>query len=210
MKRRVALVTTLVVLALCLGGLFGRLWAQKSGGLLQSLQTFSRVVDIVMSTYVEKIDPDKMIQAGIRGMLSSLDPHTEFLDQRDFNELRVRTEGQFGGIGIHIGIMDAQLTVIAPIEGTPAERAGIRGGDRIAEIEGKTTAGFTPDDAIKVLRGEPGSKVKISIARPGVKDLIPFELTRAIINIKAVPYAALLDGGIGYVRLADFSKTASA
>lgn len=210
MKRRVALVTTLVVLALCLGGLFGRLWAQKSGGLLESLQMFSRVVDIVMSTYVEKIDPDKMIQAGIRGMLSSLDPHTEFLDQRDFNELRVRTEGQFGGIGIHIGIMDQELTVISPIEGTPAERAGIRGGDRIAEIEGKTTAGFTPDDAIKVLRGEPGSKVKISIARPGVKDLIPFELTRAIINIKAVPYAALLDGGIGYVRLADFSKTASA
>ena len=123
MKRRVALVTTLVVLALCLGGLFGRLWAQKSGGLLESLQTFSRVVDIVMSTYVEKIDPDKMIQAGIRGMLSSLDPHTEFLDERDFNELKVRTEGQFGGIGINIGIMDEQLTVISPLEGTPAERA---------------------------------------------------------------------------------------
>jgi carboxyl-terminal processing protease len=209
MKRRVALVSTLVVLALCLGGLFGRLWAQKTGGLLQSLQMFSRVVDIVMSTYVEKIDPDEMIQSGIRGMLSSLDPHTEFLDERDFKELKVRTEGQFGGIGIHIGIMDEQLTVIAPIEGTPAERAGIRGGDRIAEIEGKSTEAFTTDDAIKVLRGEPGSKVKLNIARPGVKDLIPFELTREIININAVPYAALLDDGIGYVRLADFSKTAT-
>jgi carboxyl-terminal processing protease len=209
MKRRVALVTTLVVLSLCLGGLFGKLWAQKTGGLLQSLQMFSRVVDIVMSTYVEKIDPDKMIQAGIRGMLSSLDPHTEFLDERDFKELRVRTEGQFGGVGIHIGIMDEQLTVISPIEGTPAERAGIRGGDRIAEIEGKSTEGFTTDDAIKVLRGDPGSKVKLGIARPGVKDLMQFELTREIINIKAVPYAALLDDGIGYVRLADFSKTAT-
>jgi carboxyl-terminal processing protease len=209
MKRRVALVSTLVVLALCLGGLFGRLWAQKSGGLLQSLQMFSRVVDLVMSTYVERIDPDKMIQAGIRGMLSSLDPHTEFLDERDFKELKVRTEGQFGGIGIHIGIMDEQLTVIAPIEGTPAERAGIRGGDRIAEIEGKSTETFTTDDAIKVLRGEPGSKVKLRITRPGVKDLVPFELTREIINIKAVPYAALLSDGIGYVRLADFSKTAT-
>jgi carboxyl-terminal processing protease len=210
MKRRVALVTALVVLSLALGGLFGRLWAQKTGsGLLQSLQTFSRVVDIVMSTYVERIDPEKMIRSGIRGMLSSLDPHTEFLDERDFKELRVMTEGQFGGIGIHIGIMDQQLTVIAPIEGTPAERAGIRGGDRIAEIEGKSTENFTTDDAIKVLRGEPGSKVKLGIARPGVRDLIPFELTRAIINIKAVPYAALLEDGIGYVRLADFSKTAT-
>jgi carboxyl-terminal processing protease len=209
MKRRVALVTTLVVLSLFLGGLFGRLWAQKSGGLLQSLQTFSRVVDIVMSTYVERIDPDKMIRAGIRGMLSSLDPHTDFLDERDFKELQVMTEGQFGGVGIHIGIMDQQLTVISPIEGTPAERAGIRGGDRIAQIEGKSTENYTTDDAIKVLRGEPGSKVKLSIARPGVRDLIPFELTRAVINIKAVPYAAMLEDGIGYVRLADFSKTAT-
>ncbi|MBN2464390.1 S41 family peptidase [candidate division WOR-3 bacterium] len=210
MKRRVALVTTLVVLSLALGGLFGRLWAQKTGsGLLQSLQTFSRVVDIVMSTYVERIDPDKMIRSGIRGMLSALDPHTEFLDERDFKELKVMTEGQFGGIGIHIGIMDEQLTVIAPIEGTPADRAGIRGGDRIAEIEGKSTENFTTDDAIKVLRGEPGSKVKLGIARPRVRDLIPFELTRAIINIKAVPYAAVLEDSIGYVRLADFSKTAT-
>jgi carboxyl-terminal processing protease len=209
MKRRVALVAGLVALSLCLGGLFGRLWAQKTGGLLQSLQVFSRVVDIVMSTYVEKINPDKMIQAGIRGMLGSLDPHTEYLDERDFKELKVRTEGQFGGIGIHIGIMDEQLTVISPIEGTPAERAGIRGGDRIAEIEGKSTETFTTDDAVKVLRGEPGSKVKLSVARPGVTDKIPFELTRAIIDIKAVPYAALLDDSIGFVRLADFSKTAT-
>jgi carboxyl-terminal processing protease len=210
MKRRVALVTTLVVLSLGLGGLFGKLWAQKTGsGLLQSLQTFSRVVDIVMSTYVKRIDPDKMIRSGIRGMLSSLDPHTEFLDERDFKELQVMTEGQFGGIGIHIGIMDQQLTVIAPIEGTPAERAGMRGGDRIAQIDGKSTENFTTDDAIKVLRGQPGSKVRLGISRPGVRDLIQFELTRAIINIKAVPYAALLENGIGYVRLADFSKTAT-
>ena len=209
MKRRVALVTTLVVLALCLGGLFGKLWAQKTGGLLESLQMFSRVVDLVMSNYVQKVDPDKMIRSGIRGMLTSLDPHTEFLDERDFQELQVMTEGQFGGVGINIGIMDQELTVIAPIEGTPAYQAGIKGGDRIAEIEGKSTEGFTTDDAIKVLRGEPGSKVKLKIARPGVRELIPFELTRAIINIKAVPYAALLSDSIGYVRLADFSKTAS-
>lgn len=209
MKRRVALVTTLVVLALFLGGLFGKLWAQKSTGLVESLNMFSRVVGIVMSNYVEKVDPEKLIRDGIRGMLESLDPHTEFLDEQDFKELRVRTEGQFGGIGIHIGIMDQQLTVISPIEGTPADRAGIRGGDRIAKIEGKSTEGFTSDDAIKVLRGEPGTKVKIDIARPGVTDLMPFTLTREVININAVPYAGMLTDSIGYVRLADFSRTAT-
>ena len=209
MNKRVALVAGIVVLALCLGGFFGKLWAQKTATLMQSLRTFGQVVDIVLATYVEKVDPDKLIREAIRGMLGSLDPHTEFLDETDFKELKVRTEGQFGGIGINIGMMDKQLTVIAPIEGTPAERAGIRGGDRIAQIEGKTTENFTTEDAVKLLRGTPGTKVKISIARPNVRDLMPFELTREIINIKAVPYAGMLEDSIGFVRLSDFSRAAT-
>ncbi|MEO0082502.1 MAG: S41 family peptidase [candidate division WOR-3 bacterium] len=115
----------------------------------------------------------------------------------------------FGGIGIHIGIVGDVLTVIAPIEGTPAERVGIRGGDRIVEIEGKSTKGFTTEDAIKVLRGEPGTKVRIKIGRPGVSEPIPVEITREVINIKAVPYAGMIRKDIGYVRLADFSRVAS-
>lgn len=208
MKRRAAVVIS-VAAALLLGGLVGKLWAQRSQNLAQSLQLFSRVVGLVLSNYVEEIDPAELIQAGVNGMLESLDPYTTYLDSSDFGELRVRTEAQFGGIGIHIGMVDERLTVISPIEGTPAERQGIRGGDRIAEIEGESTEGFTTDDAVKLLRGEPGTKVNIGIDRPGVEDIIPVEITRAIINIKAVPYAGMVDDGVGYVRLADFSRVAS-
>ncbi len=209
MRRRVALVVGIAVLALCLGGVFGRLWAQKGPNFMQTLRTFSQVVDIVLATYVERVDPEKLVREAIKGMLNSLDPYTEFLEEADFKELRVRTEGQFGGIGIHIGTMDGQLTVIAPIEGTPAERAGIRSGDRIARIGDRSTEGFTTEDAVKLLRGEPGTRVKLSIARPGVKELLPFELTRAVINIKAVPYAGMVEEDIAFVRLADFSRVAT-
>ncbi len=208
MKRRMA-ITVAVLIAALLGGLFGRLWAQKAATLGQSLQMFSRVVGLVMTTYAEPVEPEKLIKSAIRGMLESLDPHTNFLDRADFGELKVRTEAQFGGIGIHIGIVAKRLTVISPIEGTPAERAGIRGGDRIAEIEEESTEGYTTEDAVRLLRGEPGTIVNIGIDRPGVSELIPVEITRAIINIKAVPFAGIVGDSVGYVRLADFSKVAS-
>lgn len=197
------------LVAAFVGGLLGRLWAQRGVNLTESLQMFSRVVGIVLNSYVEPVDSDKLIREGVKGMLQSLDPYSEFLDETDFKELRIKTEAQFGGIGIHIGLVDEQLTVISPIEGTPAARAGIRAGDRIAEIEGKSTQGFTTEDAVKLLRGEPGTKVRIKIARPGVQDLIPFELTRAIINIKSVPYFGMVTRDIGYIRLADMSRVAS-
>ncbi len=208
MKRRIVVIGAVVIAGL-VGGFVGKLWAQRGVTLAESLQTFGRVVGIVLNTYVEPVDSNKLVRAAIKGMLEALDPYSEFLDETDFKELRIKTEAQFGGIGIHIGMVEEQLTVIAPIEGTPAARAGIRAGDRIVEIEGKSTQGFTTEDAVKLLRGEPGTKVKISIARPGVRDLIPFELTRAIINIKAVPYAGMVGDGIGYIRLADMSRVAS-
>lgn len=209
MKRRAALIASIVVAAL-LGGLFGHLWAQKRGATLaESLQLFSRVVGLVNSVYVEEVEPEKLIKPALKGMLESLDPHTGLLEESDYKELKVHLDAQFGGIGIHIGIVSEVLTVIAPIEGTPAERAGIRGGDRIVEIEGKTTRGFTTDKAVKLLRGEPGTKVKITIERPGAADPMPVELTREIINIAAVPYAGMVTKDIGFVRLADFSRVAS-
>jgi carboxyl-terminal processing protease len=209
MRRRVAVIVAASVASAVLGGLFGRLWASKGATLGQSLQLFSRVVGIVMSSYVEDVDPADLIKAGIEGMLGSLDPYTNFLDEADFGELKVRTDAQFGGIGIHIGMVDDRLTVINPIEGTPAERAGVKAGDRIAEIEGESTDGFTTEDAVRLLRGTPGTQVAIGVERPGVGGLIPINITRAIINITAVPYAGILEDSIGYVRLADFSRVAS-
>lgn len=198
-----------VLLGAFIGGLVGRLWAQRQTNLAESLQMFSRVIGIVLNSYVEPVDSDKLVRAGVKGMLQALDPYSEFLDETDFKELRIKTEAQFGGIGIHIGMVDEQLTVISPIEGTPAARAGIRAGDRIAEIEGKSTQGFTTEDAVKLLRGEPGTKVRIKVSRPGVKDLIPFELTRAVINIKSVPYYGMVSEDVGYIRLSEMSRVAS-
>ncbi len=208
MKRRFAIAVSIVAAAL-LGGLFGRLWAARTATLGESLQLFSRVVGLVVSGYVEDVEPAGLIKSAIRGMFDYLDPHTELLEKEEYSELKTHLDAEFGGVGINIGIVGERLTVIAPIEGTPAERAGIRAGDRIAEIEGKTTQGFSTDDAIKVLRGTPGTKVKIGIDRPGVAELIPIEITRAVINIKAVPYAGMVDKDVGYVRLADFSKVAT-
>ncbi len=199
----------LLLVAAFVGGLLGRLWAQRGATIAESLQMFSRVVGIVLNTYVEPVDSDKLIREGVKGMLQALDPYSEFLDESDFKELRIKTEAQFGGIGIHIGMVEEQLTVIAPIEGTPAARAGIRAGDRIVEIEDKSTRGFTTEDAVKLLRGTPGTKVRLKVLRPGVDEPIPFELTRAIINIKSVPYFGMIGKDIGYIRLADMSRVAS-
>ncbi len=208
MRKRIVLGIA-VATALFLGGLLGKLWADHGPTIYDNLQLLSRVMGLVMSGYVEPVSGDTLVRAAIRGMLNSLDPYSEFLDESDFRELRVRTEGQYGGIGTHIGIVDNELTVIAPIEGTPAERAGIRGGDRIAEVDGKSTQGFTTDEAIKVLRGEPGTKVRIGIRRPGVSEMLYFDLIRALISIKAVPYAGMVGRDVGYVRLSDFSRAAT-
>lgn len=208
MKRRIFLIIA-VVFAGFVGGIVGRLWAQRQLNLAESLQMFSKVIGIILNTYVEPVNGEKLVREGVKGMLRSLDPYSEFLDEKDFQELRIRTEAQFGGIGIHIGMVDDELTVISPIEGTPAARAGIRAGDRIVEIEGKSTQGFTTEDAVKILRGAPGTKVKFKVARPGVENLLPFELTRAIINIKAVPFSGLVDNEVAYIRLSDVSRVAS-
>lgn len=208
MRRRVVIGVAIAV-ALFLGGLFGKLWADHGPTIYDNLQLFSRVIGLVMSGYVEPVSGDTLIRSAIRGMLNSLDPYSEFLDESDFKELRVRTEGRYGGIGTHIGIVDNELTVIAPIEGTPAARAGIRGGDRIAEVDGRSTQGFTTDEAVRVLRGEPGTKVRVGIRRPGVSEMLYFDLVRAVINIRAVPYAGMVARDVGYVRLSDFSRAAT-
>jgi carboxyl-terminal processing protease len=181
---------------------------QKKMTSMESLDLFNQVLIDLQQQYHRKVETSELVKAAIDGMLSSLDPYSEYMEPEDANELKIRTTGEFGGIGIHIGSQEGHLTVISTIEGTPAYREGIMAGDQFMEIEGKSTQGMTIKDAVGILRGTPGTKVAIAMQREGVKDLLRYSITREVIKIKAVPFAGKLDGDVGYVRLADFSQSA--
>jgi carboxyl-terminal processing protease len=171
---------------------------------------FIRLQNVVLTVhqkYVEPIDSKQLIDHAIDGMLSILDPHTNYMEKKQYNELMIKMDAQFGGLGIQIAIRDKILTVMTPIQGTPADRAGIQSGDQIVKINGKTTVGITVEEAVSKLRGEPGTDVVITIHRPGEKDL-DYKITRGIIHIKAVPYYGVFNDSIGYVELKEFSNIA--
>ena len=169
---------------------------------------FSKVVEQVRANYVdgEKSTYEALIQGALRGMLQSLDPHSQFMDKEAFTAMKEDTAGKFGGLGITIGIKDSFLTVIAPMESTPAFRAGLLSGDKIIEINGDSTDGVSLEDAVKKLRGDPGTTVKIKIFRPKTQLVKEFELERAIINVPSIKDTRVLDGGIGYVRMLQFGE----
>jgi len=168
-----------------------------------------KVATKIHKNYVEDMSSEELVDKAINGMLDILDPHTSYFKKKQYEELRIHTEGQFGGLGIQISIRDKVLTVMTPISGTPASRAGIQSGDQIIKIEGKSTKGITIDKAVGKLRGEPGSEVTITIRRKGVKTAIDYTITREIIRIKSVPFYGVVGDGIGYVRLVTFSQDAS-
>lgn len=172
-------------------------------------ELFSKVVEQVRTHYVEADQStyEELVEGALKGMLQSLDPHSQFMDKEAFKAMREETAGQFGGLGITIGIKDTMLTVIAPMEGTPAFRAGLLSGDKIMEIDGDATEGISLEDAVKKLRGEPGTKVVIKVFRPKIQLLKEFELERAVINVPSIKDARVLDGGIGYVRMLQFGES---
>lgn len=183
--------------------------AQSSGSnIFKDIKLITDIITKVSVSYVDPIDTHKFIIGGIRGLLSGLDQHTVYMTPKDFEDLKTRTSGEFGGLGILLGMRDNILTVISPMEGTPAYRMGIKAGDKIVAIEGKPTKGMSTDDAVAVLRGEPGTKVTITILRAGEPDPIEYTITRDIIHIDAVPFAGMTQDSIGYIRLATFSEDA--
>ena len=204
--RRFAPVFVALIVGVLLGG-----WAVERvsarGDLYTYLDLFTDALSKVEGAYVEEVDAKELMYGAVRGMLASLDPYSMFLDEEIFNDFKVSTEGEFGGLGIQIAVRDGVLTVVSPIEGTPAYDLGIQSGDRIVAIEGKSTMGITVDGAIKILRGEPGTKVSISVHREGLEDLLEYTVTRDIIRIDSVPYAFLMDGDVGYVRISRFART---
>ncbi|MFN3551166.1 MAG: S41 family peptidase [Endomicrobiia bacterium] len=163
------------------------------------------VLKYTEENYVEEVDKEKLLNSAIKGLLKPLDPFTQFMEPEVYKELKVETEGQFGGLGIRITIRDEWITVITPLPGTPAYKAGILPNDRIIKIEGESTYGMTLEDAVKKLRGQPGTKVTITIQREGLKDPFDLTLTRDIIKIEVIKYK-MLENNIGYIALFEFNS----
>ena len=180
----------------------------ESGIPLEELRVFAEVYGRIKQDYVEPVDDRELLRDAIRGMLSGLDPHSAYLDEDEFDELRVGTSGEFGGPGIEVGMEDGFVKVIAPIDDTPAQRAGIQAGDIIIRIDDQAVKGLTLDEAVKLMRGKPGTRVTLQIVRKGRE--APFSVTveRAIIKTPIIKTrsvkARLLEPGFAYVRLAQF------
>ena len=181
----------------------------KSGERDQFYENVSRLNKVLLEInrkYVEEVNADDLTDAAISGLKNILDPHTAVFSPDDYNDLKVSTEGEFGGLGITIAIRDNILTIIAPLHNTPAYRMGLLAGDRIVKIGGESTEGIAIEDAVDKLRGKIGTNVTIHIAREGEADLLEFEITRGKIVIQSVPYHGMVTPEIGYVRVASFAK----
>lgn len=170
----------------------------------EKLKLLVDVVGLIQEHYVEPVDTKKLVYAAASGMTRSLDPFSQFMEPALHKEMKTETEGQFGGLGIRISIKDGVLTVVTPLPGTPAYRLGILPGDKIIKIEGESTEGITIEEAVTKLRGTPGTEVKITIVREGVKEPIDYTVTREWIKLESVK-SKMVDKEIGYVRLIEFS-----
>lgn len=175
---------------------------------IEELRTFSDVFGRIKNDYVVDVDDKELIENAIRGMLSGLDPHSSYLDAEQFTELQVGTTGQFGGLGIEVGMENGFVKVIAPIDDTPAQRAGVQAGDLIIRLDDTPVKGMTLSEAVKVMRGKPGSDIELTIVRDGLDQPLKLTITRDIIKVKSVK-ARMLEPGFGYLRISQFqSKTA--
>jgi carboxyl-terminal processing protease len=171
----------------------------------QYLKLFSDVMSIVQENYVDKVEQKKLMYGAINGMLRELDPHSSFLKPEDYKELQIETKGKFGGLGIEITIRDNILTVVAPLEDTPADKAGIQAGDQIMRIDDQPTQDMSLMDAVQKMRGPKGSKVKLTIVRKSEKKPLEFEIMRDVISIQSVKWRSL-EQGYGYVRISSFQS----
>ncbi|MCX5707007.1 MAG: S41 family peptidase [Candidatus Omnitrophica bacterium] len=180
---------------------------KKKDDLYRQVELFSDTLAIIQNDYVDETKPKDLIYGALKGMLASLDAHSQFMDPETYNELKVETVGEFGGQGeLEITIKDSLLTIITPIEGTPAWKAGVKPEDRIVKINSDLTRDMTLTDAVKKMRGKPGESVNLTILRESEKKLLEFKITRDIIKIKDIKEAKILEDNIGYIRLVEFRE----
>ncbi|MEW6445777.1 MAG: S41 family peptidase [Pseudomonadota bacterium] len=175
---------------------------------IEELRAFTDVYARIKADYVETVDDKTLLTHAIRGMLSGLDPHSTYLDVAEFKDLQAGTTGTFGGLGIEVGMEDGFVKVIAPIDDTPAQRAGIHAGDLIIRLDEKPVQGMSLNDAVKIMRGEPGTKIKLTVVRKGQEKPLEITLERDVIRVKSVK-SRMLEPGYAYVRITQFqSQTA--
>lgn len=209
LKRDIGLITTGLILGISL--VFGQMvFAERSKSPepdlpIEELQTFSEIFGRIKSSYVESVEDKELIESAIRGMLAGLDPHSSYLDIDDFKELQEGTSGEFGGLGIEVTMEDGFVKVVAPIDDTPAAEAGIQPGDLIIRLDEQPVKGMSLDEAVDIMRGEPGSKLLLTVVREGEDRPIKIELERDIIKVESVKHE-MLEPGFGYVRIATFQS----
>jgi carboxyl-terminal processing protease len=204
MKKALVIGSLLVVLTLSLGGTVASK-GTDSGATYEQLRLFTEVLSIVQTQYVDEVPPKDLIYNAIKGTLRGLDPHSSFLDPDSYKEMQVETSGSFGGLGIEITLKDDILTVVSPIEGTPAYKAGLLTGDRIIKIDGLITKDMQLPDAVKRMRGKPGTKVTVTIIREGWTEPKDFDIVREQIRVHSVREQDLGDG-VAYIKLRQFQE----
>ncbi len=170
---------------------------------LEQLRTFTDVFSRIKNNYVEEVSDKELLEHAIRGMLSGLDPHSAYLNPEQFNELRIGTSGQFGGLGIEVGMEDGFVKVVSPIDDTPAQRAGMKSGDLIIRLDDKPVKGLSLNDAVKLMRGKPGTTIHLTVIREGADKPLKIDIVRAIIKVNSVKNR-MLEEGFGYVRISQF------
>jgi carboxyl-terminal processing protease len=172
---------------------------------IEELRAFTEVFGAIKSNYVEPVEDKKLISEAINGMLTGLDPHSAYLDADAFKELQVGTQGQFGGLGIEVGMEDGFVKVVSPIEDTPAYRAGVKPNDLIVKLDDTPVKGMSLNDAVKRMRGKPNTNITLTISRKGEQQLLVFTLTRAVIKVQSVK-SKVVEPGYGYVRVSQFQE----
>lgn len=172
---------------------------------LEELRTLTEIFGKVKEEYVEDVKDEKLIENAIRGMLSGLDPHSSYLNPEDFKELQVGTSGEFGGLGIEVTMEDGFVKVVSPIDDTPAQRAGVQAGDVIIRLDDSPVKGMSLNDAVKIMRGKPGTDIILTIVREGEEKPLTIEITRDIIKVKSVK-SRTLEEGYGYLRITNFQS----
>jgi carboxyl-terminal processing protease len=200
-----------ILLSAVTGGWLLQRGIDRAENVYVQVRVLQEIVDRVESSFVDEVEEGSLYHSAIDGLIRDLgDPHTSLIPASDYEDLRIRTEGEYGGVGLEVIGRNGYVTVVSPIPGGPGERVGVRAGDQFLEIEGVAADTMVIDQAVALLRGPPGSEVTVRMLRPGVDEPIEFSIEREVIHLKAVPYAFMLEDGVGYVPLLTVRETSSA